>query len=392
MSAEFSTFAFTPGFIIGFKFNIYSTMEKKDNLLEVIKTLLKWKKEIIYLCIIAGIGSIIISLLLPVYYKSTTVFLVSSSDRAKREILFNDGTLEGEYYGNENDIDRILTIAESNDLVDHLIDSFNLYEHYDINPDRPRSKYNIRRHFAKLYDVTKTKRDAIELSMEDTDKELAAKIANAARKGIDQIAQSLIKESQLEELKIYEADIKTKESQLAVLSDSLIRLRGQYGVYNSIVQTESLTAQFSQAESKLIRSEARLEALESTTGVNRDTIRYLKAAVKGMKQEVEKLNDKVVLFNEGMAIVNIYEEQYKLASETLGEVKELTKELKATYDSNIPAVLLVEEATTPVIKSRPKRSIVVIAAVFVAFLFGIIGILLLEAYRAIDWKELADAK
>jgi capsule polysaccharide export protein KpsE/RkpR len=228
--------------------------------------------------------------------------------------------------------------------------------------------------------------------MEDTDKELAAKIANAARKGIDQIAQSLIKESQLEELKIYEADIKTKESQLAVLSDSLIRLRGQYGVYNSIVQTESLTAQFSQAESKLIRSEARLEALESTTGVNRDTIRYLKAAVKGMKQEVEKLNDKVVLFNEGMAIVNIYEEQYKLASETLGEVKELTKELKATYDSNIPAVLLVEEATTPVIKSRPKRSIVVIAAVFVAFLFGIIGILLLEAYRAIDWKELADAK
>lgn len=367
-------------------------MEKKDNLLEVIKTLLKWKKEIIYLCIIAGIGSIIISLLLPVYYQSTTVFLVSSSDRAKREILFNDGTLEGEYYGNENDIDRILTIAESNDLVDYLIDSFDLYEHYDINPDRPRSKYNIRRHFAKLYEVNKTKRDAIELSMEDTDKELAAKIANAARHKVDQIAQSLIKESQLEELKIYEADIKTKESQLGILSDSLIRLRGQYGVYNSIVQTESLTAQFSQAESKLIRSEARLEALESTPGVNQDTIRYLKAAVKGMKSEVEKLNDKVVLFNEGMAIVNIYEEQYKLASETLGEVKELTKELKATYDSNIPAVLLVEEATTPVIKSRPKRSIVVIAAVFVAFLFGIIGILLLEAYRAIDWKELANAK
>ena len=367
-------------------------MENKDNLLGVVKTLFKWKKEIFYLCLATGIGAIIITLLLPVYYESMTVFLVSSSDRAKREILFNDGTLEGEYYGNENDIDRILTIAESNDLVDYLVDSFNLYQHYDINPERARARYNVRRHFAKLYNVTKTKRDAIELTIEDTDKELAAKIANAARRKIDQIAQSLIKESQLEELKIYEADIKTKELQLKILSDSLVQLRSKYGVYNSNVQTETLTAQYSQAESKLVRSEARLEALKVTSNIHPDTIKYLSAAVSGMKLEVTKLGEKVKLFNEGMAIVNIYEEQYRAANETLGTVKELTKELKATYDSNIPAVLLVEEANIPVIKSRPKRSIIVIAAVFAAFLFGIIGVLLLDIYRSVDWKDIVNAK
>ena len=367
-------------------------MENKDNLLEVIKTIFKWKKELIYLCGATFIGSIVITLLLSVYYESTTVFLVSSSDRAKREILFNDGTLEGEYYGNENDIDRILTIAESSELADYLIDSFKLYKHYDINPDRPKAPYNVRRRFFKLYNVTKTKRDAIELTVEDTDKLLAAKIANAARQKLDHIAQSLIKESQLEELKIYQADILAKETQLKVLSDSLVRLRDKYGVYNSIVQSESLTSQYSMAESKLIRSEARLDALKSIRGVHPDTIRYLDAAVKGMKQEVEKLDSKVGLFNEGMAVVDIYEEQYKVASETLGEVKELSKELKATYDSNIPAVLLVEEATIPVIKSRPKRSIIVIAAVFVAFLFGIIGVLLLDIYKSINWKEIVDAK
>ena len=367
-------------------------MENKENLLGVLKTLYKWRKEIIYLCIAAGLGSIVITLLLPVYYQATTVFLVSSSDRAKRELLFNDGSLEGEYYGNENDIDRILTIAESNELADHIIDSFNLYEHYDINPDRPRSQYNVRRHFAKLYDIKKTKRDALELSVEDTDKEMAATIANAARQKIDKIAQNLIKDSQLEEIKIYEADIRRKDQDLQVLSDSLRNLRDRYGVYNSRTQTETLLSQLSTAESKLIRSTQRLEVLKTTPRIHPDTIRYLEAAVSGMNVEVESLQDKVDIFNEGMAIVDIYDKQYQEASLGLSEVLELTKELRATYSSNIPAVMLVEKASIPAIKSRPKRSILVIAAVMLAFVFGIIGVLLFEVYKTINWKEITDAK
>ena len=367
-------------------------MENKENLLGVLRTLFKWKKEIIYLCIIAGIGSIIITLLLPVYYKATTVFLVSSSDRAKRELLFNDGSLEGEYYGNENDIDRILTIAESTELKDYLIDSFNLYEHYDINPDRPRSPYNIRRKFDKLYEVIKTKRDALELSIEDTDKELAARIANAARNKIDKIAQNLIKDSQLEEIKTYDADILRKTNQLNVLGDSLRNLRGRYGVYNSKTQTETLMAQLSTTESRLVRSHTRLEALKKMPRINPDTIRYLQASVKGMEVEVKSLQEKVEIFNEGMVVVDIYDKQYQEASLSLSEVQELNKELRATYDSNIPAVMLVEKATAPVIKSRPKRSILVIASVMVAFFFGIIGVLLLDIYKSINWKEITDAK
>ena len=165
-------------------------MEKNtDNLLGVLKTLFKWKKQIFLVCLIAGIGSVIISLLLPVYFQATTVFLAASPDQAKPELIFGSGTLEGEYYGNENDIDRILTIAESSELFDFLIDTFNLYQHYKIDSTANRAPYRVKKKLAKLYDVAKTKRDAIELSVEDQDKELAAAIANTARRKINEILQ-----------------------------------------------------------------------------------------------------------------------------------------------------------------------------------------------------------
>jgi uncharacterized protein involved in exopolysaccharide biosynthesis len=47
----------------------------------------------------------------------------------------------------------------------------------------------------------------------------------------------------------------------------------------------------------------------------------------------------------------------------------------------------VEPAQVPVVKSRPHRVVIVIAAVIAALLFSILGALLVEAYREVNWKE-----
>lgn len=368
-------------------------MEKDtDNLLGVLRTLFKWKKQIIYVCLIAGVGSIIISLLLPVYYQATTVFLAASPDQAKPELLFGSGTLEGEYYGNENDIDRILTIAESAELFNFLIDTFSLYQHYDIDSSANRAQYRVKQKLANLYEVTKTKRDAIELSVEDKDKVFATNMANTARRKINQILQKLIKESQLKTMSTYQENIENKDSLINVTGDSLVTLRSRYGIYNTDAQTETLTAQFDQSEATLIRNRTRLDFFKSERGVPRDTIVKVEALVKGLEKEVEKLSQKITLFNDGMAKVAIYEKQYAEANQSLSEDKERAKQLKAAYNSNIPAVLLVESAQTPDIKSRPKRMFVVLGACMVVFFFAVIGVLILENYRDVNWREIYHGK
>lgn len=363
-------------------------MDNKDSLLGVLRTLFKWKRHIIYATAAAAVGSIIIALLLPVYYQSTTVFYAASPDQVKPEVLFGKGNFESEYYGNKDDVDRILTIASSNDLVEFLIDSFDLYDHYNINRDHPRAPYNIKLAFFKRYEIVKTKREALELSIEDKDKARAAEMARAARERISYIAMRLVRETQGQAIRTFEDDIVNKEQILRLVSDTLIGLRQKYGIYNSSAQTETLTAQYSEAESRLINGQARLEALQTNPRISRDTVAMLAAKVKGSEREVSGLAEKLALLNEGISQVSTFERQYQEANQSLSEDKERLKQYHAVYKSDAPAIILVEEAQVPVIKSRPQRSLIVVAATGIVFLFSLIGVLLFDNYRDVNWRQI----
>ena len=360
----------------------------KTDLLDVIKTLFRWKKLIITACLLAGIGSAVIVLLLPSYYKSSTVFLAVSPDQATPELLFTDGGIAPELYGNESDIDRMLTISESNKLVDYLVDSFRLYEHYDIKKGSLKADNAVRKTFRGLYEITKTKRDAIQLDIEDVDPALAAKLAKAAREKINSMSKELIKSSQSKVILAFILDIKTKEEQLNILSDTLQYLRMEYGIYNTEAQSESLTSKLAGTESQLVRAQAKLIAFQQKGNRFRDSVSVYDVSVSGFNEELKQLNIKMEKFNEGLSGVLQYTRQYQEANTSLSEDKEKLKQYQATYQSDISSIMLVEEAGIPLIKSRPFRTIIVLASVLIVFVFTLIGILLFEAYGDLNWKEI----
>ncbi len=361
-------------------------MESKDNLLSVLQTLWNWRRPIVTVCLIAGLGSAAVSLLLPNYYRATTTFLASSPDQAKPEVVFFRSGARSEYYGNANDIDRLLTIAESNDLVEFLIDSLNLYDHYRINPEHERAPFRVKEKFFGLYKVKKTRRDAIELAIEDKDRQLAAKMANTAREKIDDLAQELIKKGQSQVIETLQKEIQEKEANLQFLGDTLNMMRANFGLYNTVAQTESLTAQQAESESRLVRNRVRLEVLQKTPGVPRDTITMLNALVKGLEQEVANFNQKIQLLNKGIAPINTLEKQYFETNQLLSGDLDRLKMWRAVYESSIPATILIEAAEVPIVKSRPRRSILVVAAVAIAFIFSVFAVLLIEAYQ-VNWRE-----
>ena len=362
--------------------------QNKDNLLDVLRTLVKWKKAILYLCLAAGVLSAVIVLLVPVYYEAATIFFVASPDQSKPELIFGNNQLEPEVYGNESDIDRLLTIAESNELVEYLIDSFQLYRHYDIDTANAKAPYYIKLKFFDLYEVQKTKRDAIQLSIEDRDRELARQITRAAREKINEIAQNLVKASQEKKIRTYEASIESKRELLRTIGDSLVELRKKYGIFNTLAQSEILTGELTSAEASLAFTQARLRSMESNAGVSRDSIVKLRSQVAGLEQQVVKLSSKLELFNQGFAEVEVFDAQYKEATQVLSEEQEKLKQYRAAYQANIPALILVEEAELPIIKSRPRRTLIVLASIAVAFFFSVIGVLLLDNYRDVDWREI----
>lgn len=361
-------------------------MEYKDNLLGVIETVFKWKKAIIATCAVTAVGAAIVALLLPVYYKSTTIFYAASPDLAVPEAIFGTSAEAPDYYGTEKDVDRILGIANSGEVAAFLIDSFDLYQRYDVDTTSPRAPYYVALELESHFDVKKTKYDAIELSIEDQDKETAARMVNAARDYINTVAQRLVKESQAKTVRTFEANIAQKEADMRALNDTLRQLRLRYGVYNTKAQSENLSELIATAESKLNLSRAKLQALQAAK-FSRDSITLLQANINGFESQLAQLYIRLDTFNKGMAQVDYLVESQLQASEQLAEDKEHYKQSKAAYSSEFPAMFLLEPGTVPVIKSRPKRALMVVAATAIAFIFSVLGVIVFDTYRDVNWRE-----
>lgn len=361
-------------------------MEHNDNLLGVIKTLYQWRKQIIGLAVAAAIGTAIIALFLPNFFKATTVFLAASPDLARPDILYGKSN-GGQPYGTSNDIDRILTIASSTELGDYLIDTFHLFKHYRIDPNHPKSYVWARHKLFSRMVVTKTKRDAIELSFEDVDPQLAAQVANAARERINYLAQEVLKSNQRKNLASYEAGIAAKEAILKELSDSLSRLRARYRIYNTREVSTDLTERYIVARGNFSRFKGRWEAMRSNPRIPRDSVAFAEANMKGYKSEVDSLQKDLAHLAGGEAELMLMETRYYTSNGQLGDEVEKAKMLRTALDADVPSILIVEPAEVPVLKSRPKRSILVVAAGAIAFVVASFGVLLFTAYQENKWGD-----
>jgi len=360
---------------------------EKDNLLGVIQTLFRWKRQIALVCGLAIVGSIGISLLLPDYFQAVTTFYATSSDQAKPAPV-GPPLKERAYYGQDEDIDRILAIAQSGELVDYVIKRFHLFEHYDMDSTNAKAAYKLRLRFLKLYDVKKTKYESIELSVEDKDKAMAAAIANAARIKTNEIAQRLIKDNQGVQINSYKANIIEKNEDLREIGDSLSRLQERFHITDSETQGETLARLLAQSKSKLARNRVRYNILKKNSSVNPDSLLFISAMISGSEAEIENIEKEVKLFRQGVSPVKVLEEMLNEAREQISLDRETLKQLQGVYDKGFNAIITMEEAGIPPVKSRPKRSIIVIASALIAFIFSSIAVLLIDTYKHVNWREI----
>lgn len=371
-------------------------MSNRDNLLGVLGTIYRWRKALRNACLIALLGSIGIALWMDTYYKATTIFYPSNQDLSKPELIFGGMSKVTEYFGGDKDVDRILEIASSNELVDYMINRFGLFKHYDIDSASHEGRYWARLKFRDLYVVQKNRNDAIELTMEDTDPQMASDMANAAREKIDELAQQLTKDSQAKLIAAFDANIKRKTAELIRLGDSVRVVQNRYKIYSGGEQGNQLSRQLTRAEEDIARNSARLEVLDGNPLIPLDTIEYIKANLRGASRQRQMLlspNEKsgnltIKNYNDGVSAVAIANDLHNQARKQLSYDLERYNQILAAYNTNIPSVQIVEMAEPPLMKNRPRRSIIVVGAVLAAFLFTLFAAFLADAYRDVNWKEL----
>lgn len=360
-------------------------MTEDQSLIDVVSLIYKNRKKIIIASLLAGLVSAAISLLLPNYFKSTTVFYPASSDLAKPMLVGNE-QINRNYYGDGKDIDRLLSIAHSTQMANYLINNFNLYEHYDIDSTNKRGPAQMMTKLFKLYKPIKSKYDAIELSVEDVDKNLAANMANSAREKISDFSQNVIKESQKRLLTNYEDNINEQEKELTLISDSLNKTMAKYEIYDATSQGKTFGEMLPNAENKVFKSQSKLDSWLKNGGAQ-DSIIKMKSELAGFKSQYENLKTRIKLFNDGYtSVLYLAKEQDMIAKQlTIDKAKHAL--LQSTYDSPFASIHLVQKAEVSQIKSRPKRSLIVIGITLITGILSVLYILLLNQFKVQGWRE-----
>lgn len=362
-------------------------MQEKETLLDVLALIVKNRKLIFKLTVGAAILSVLIALVLPSWYSSTTTFLAASPDQSNVSKLFNNRS-EVSIYGNGNDLERVLAIGMSQETVDFLIDSFNLYAVYDISIDSDNSKSKVTKEFLSHYELKRNKFDVIELSFEAKDSELAAAVANGARERISQILTGIIKRRNQELSKTYKNNFDSNTGLIKTYFDSLLSIKNKYNIVAIESQQEVLVQQLSSAKQEIQSDSAALifYKKKGKSSKIRDSILVTSARLSSNLAGLKSIESSIDKFNQGKnTVLSLEEKINKLESDNRLYSTSITQ-LAAVNNQSNSTLHLIDPARVAAKKSRPVRWQIVVISTLFAFVASILWVIGYNTFKKVNWK------
>lgn len=136
----------------------------------------RWWKVLVIVFIVAAAVSLVVSLLIKPYYKSSAVIFPTNSNRLSKAVMDYHYSLDFMDYGIERDCEYAIQILSSKRMMHAVCDRFNLMEHYAIRGSHPQ--YKLEKQYKGNITVKRTDFLGVEIGVLDQDPEWAAEIAN----------------------------------------------------------------------------------------------------------------------------------------------------------------------------------------------------------------------
>lgn len=215
-------------------------------MIEILNIILQWKKQILIFTAIATVVSIIITMpfIMPPYYKSNKIFYVANPMSTDRAALFNEKVADGvSMFGGKEDVNRFLSILTSDIISTKIIEKYNLVTHYHLSDNnKALAQFYTKREFYNNFKAIRNDLGAIEVSVLDTDANLAAVMAKDIVHLSDSIYRQMLSENKAVVLSLLDKQIadkktETQKNMSANAVDELQKLmsiRDQYAVSSSV--------------------------------------------------------------------------------------------------------------------------------------------------------------
>ncbi|TWI83123.1 subunit length determinant protein [Lacibacter cauensis] len=219
-----------------------------DIVCELIKK--RWK-QVAVIVLLATLATGGILFLQKPYYRSTAVFTAANPNLGDRSNIYRTEFWEQYfYYGGELDNDRLMALARSEEMCRFMVDSFKLVEHYKLSSAGDKAAYLADYEYKENVRIHKNEFGHVKINVWDTDKKLAAAIANAivARVNAKSVAsfntmKIEIQQKLQHDFNVQKDTLQQVEQLLENKNDAFLAARKE-GLITRLNETEKLIQQF----------------------------------------------------------------------------------------------------------------------------------------------------
>ena len=332
--------------------DINSTQNSDFSSASLLFFILKWRKPIIIVMAIAAITSAGVSLMITPKFLSTAIFFPANNSSLSKGLMTEDaqGKNDLSKFGEEEQAEAMLQILNSDKIRWRLWGKYNMMEHYEIDPNEKFAQTKLSKTWDDNVSFKRTEFNSIRIDVLDTDKELAATLANEIAALVDTMRNEMIHERAQAAYEIMDEEYNNLVTYMEELDDSLTVLRKK-GVQDYEKQIEMITGVYYQAVAE-----------NNTRAVNQlqnqlDTLAKYGSASKSMTENLEFLRERLVL------------------------LRGKYDEIKVDATKDLTWKFVVNEAVAAEKKAYPIRWLIVVVSTLASLLLAVLVIIGVENYN-----------
>lgn len=325
---------------------------------ELIKKILQWKKQFLYITLVTGFIMGIVVFLIPKQYKSTVVVFPARQFSVSKLVIEANAGNQEDYmmFGDADDAEKLIQLLNSDALKLKVADAFHLWERWHVK-DTVFAYHYLKQKWEDQVTIKRTEYNSIKIEVHDYTADSAAFVANGIAAFADSVRWEMNREVSGKVLAIVKEEYDYTLLRMKELEDSLHKLR-QLGVLHFKEQVKAFSKSYAKAiEKNDLQAMKRLES-------KLDTLKKYGTAYNNVKDNLEKYGSKYP------------------------DIKMKYDEAMVNYRAQIPIKFVVEHAIPNEFKARPKRMIILAISILAANFFGLFYLLFRERFnRTVTNKE-----
>lgn len=321
----------------------------------------------------AGIIGLGVSFLIPPTYTARTMFLPPQQPQSAA--MTSLASLGGSFAGLagigavKSTADQYVSLLQSANVQDRLIDRFKLMDDY-------KSKYRFlaRRELSQNVRIALGKKDGlITIDVDASSPQLAADLANEHVGELRRITGELALTEAQQRRKFFEGELKHTREQLAQAQQVLQQSGFNPGALKA--EPKAAAESYARIKAEVTAAEVKLQTLRRALADASPEVQQQRTLLGALQGQLSKLENTESSGTNDIGYISKYRE-YKY-QESLFEFFSRqfeTARLDESREGNL--IQVVDKATPPEYKSKPKRSLVGLgfaAAAFVLLTFSIVG-------------------